>query len=626
MDMPYYELLARIHRELAPRTYVEVGVRHGESLALCRPETQKIGIDPAAAIRADLDPATTAIFNTTSDAFFAEHDVRALLGGRPVDLAFIDGMHLFEFALRDFINLEPLCDRDSVILIHDCLPIDAVTSARERTTAVWTGDVWKLVLVLKALRPDLHIVTSDVGPSGLGIVTHLDPGSTVLREHLDAICREYTGLGYEIVAADKRGALNVTADAWGDTRARRTPAAPAPAPAAPIDVADDAFCTLAFADEIAADPALLAAYAARFAGDDRATLLLRDATADPGVVGRLQAAVDAAGLDDATCPDLLLLSAGMPPDEDVAARAGAVLSARRPAPAFAGLAHFAQGQAGALAALARAGRGHARAAAPAVRKLGVVLTYNDVDIVGDVVGHLRANDHDVVVWDNGSTDGTLDRLHDLAGDLLELREVPKEEAGLYEIYGAMSRHLMAGLAGRYDWISWPDSDEILLGDDPAESYAAFVDRVAASPFDWCAFQNWNFWWTDEDDEEIESPVARVRHYALFPGCAPRLRAWRASCTNVREFNHNPPAGRRYPVEARLCHYPMRSSEQAREKLRTRAGIQRGDANWHYNRMLREAEIVRIEAQALNRAPQDPRAPGLALVDARPFDWLAIYGR
>lgn len=627
MPMPYYDLLARIQRELTPRTYVEVGVRNGESLRLCAPGTLKVGVDPAADIRYPFDQRTTAIFNATSDAFFAAHDVREILGGRPVELAFIDGMHLFEFALRDFINIERACRQDSVILIHDCVPIDAVTSARDRTTSVWTGDVWKLVLVLKRLRPDLQIRTSDVGPSGLAIVTNLDPRSTVLHDRLDEIVEEYLPLGYDAIAADKRGALNVVPDAWAEIRDLLAPPAAAAAPASngttpALDVAPDAFCTVAFVDEVTANPALLAAYAARFAGDEHATLLLRDEAGHRTTAARLRVALGAAGLDDASCPDMLLLAPGTPPDDELAARAGAVLS-ERPAPAaLAGLPTFAARDIGALVAQ----RGDGPAAPPAARKLGVVLSFNDVDIIGDVVGHLLDNDHDVVVWDNGSTDGTVERLQELAPHLLELRSVPKEEAGLYEIYGAMSRHLMSGLAQRYDWISWPDSDEILLGDDPAESYAAFVDRIVASPFDWCQFENWNFWWTDEDDATIDSPVARVRHYALFANCAPRVRAWRASCTNVRAFNHNPLPGRRYPVATRLCHYPMRSAEQALEKLRTRSGIHRGDANWHYNKMLREADVLRIEAATLNRASQDPRSPGLRLVEPRPFDWSRVYAR
>jgi hypothetical protein len=258
-------------------------------------------------------------------------------------------------------------------------------------------------------------------------------------------------------------------------------------------------------------------------------------------------------------------------------------------------------------------------------KLGVVLTYNDEDMVLDTVGHLLANDHDVAVWDNGSTDGTFDRLNSIRGDLIELRSVPQAVAGLYEIYEAMSGHLIGGLADRYEWVSWPDSDEILLGDDPDEPYGPFVDRLVASRYDWCQFRNWNFWWTDEDDASIASPVARVRRYALFEQCAPRIRSWRARCTNVRQFNHNPLPGERYPELANLCHYPMRSREQAEQRLQTRAGIQRGEQNWHYNRLLREPELVSIRPEALNRAAQDPRRPGLRL-ERSDFDWLSIYAR
>ena len=50
---------------------------------------------------ADTNDGINPLFPQTSDEFFARNDVGAELGGLPVDLAFIDGMHHFEFALRD---------------------------------------------------------------------------------------------------------------------------------------------------------------------------------------------------------------------------------------------------------------------------------------------------------------------------------------------------------------------------------------------------------------------------------------------------------------------------------------------------------------------------------------------
>ena len=49
--------------------------------------------------------ADATIYELTSDEFFARYDLSELLGG-PVELAFIDGLHLFEQVLRDFVNLE----------------------------------------------------------------------------------------------------------------------------------------------------------------------------------------------------------------------------------------------------------------------------------------------------------------------------------------------------------------------------------------------------------------------------------------------------------------------------------------------------------------------------------------
>jgi DNA-binding transcriptional LysR family regulator len=209
----YYQILDRIHRYLRPATYVEIGIEEGLSLALASPATAIVGIDP----NPRLPPALAErarIFPETSDEFFAHHDLHKELGGRAVDLAFIDGMHLFEFALRDFINLERCCAPTSTCLVHDCCPLDERTSARDRTTGFWTGDVWKLVLCLKKYRPDLAVHTVAAAPTGLAIIRRLDPKSRILQDKLESICAVFAPLPYSVVHGDKRGQLNLVANNW----------------------------------------------------------------------------------------------------------------------------------------------------------------------------------------------------------------------------------------------------------------------------------------------------------------------------------------------------------------------------------------------------------------------------
>jgi hypothetical protein len=210
----YYEMLARLQKLLKPRTYVEIGFRHGQSFALAKTAVHAVAIDPAPEVRFPL-PAGGRLFKLTSDEFFSSHNLRAELGSNEVDLAFIDGMHLFEFALRDFINLEKNCGPASTILIHDGYPQDGVSAARERTTTIWSGDVWKLLLCLKKYRPELLIATADVPPTGLSVVRNLNPNSTVLAENLEKICAEFIPWNYDDLAANKAERLNRVDNDWG---------------------------------------------------------------------------------------------------------------------------------------------------------------------------------------------------------------------------------------------------------------------------------------------------------------------------------------------------------------------------------------------------------------------------
>lgn len=204
----YTEVLRDLHRYLKPETYLEIGVETGQSIALADSQTLCIGVDPEPKISRDLPPKCR-IFSQTSDSFFDQYDVRELLGQRPVDFAFIDGMHVFEAALRDFINIERCASPDSVVAIHDCIPLDAVTSSRERITNFWSGDIWKLILCLKKYRPDVSLVSVAAKPTGLGLVTGLDPENSILTECYEQIVAEFVPLGYDDIAAQEHEALNV---------------------------------------------------------------------------------------------------------------------------------------------------------------------------------------------------------------------------------------------------------------------------------------------------------------------------------------------------------------------------------------------------------------------------------
>jgi hypothetical protein len=196
----YLAWLARFHETLTPAVYLEVGVDAGRTLSLARPPTRAFGVDPSpVAPRAFAAPTRT--FAMESDAFFSSPRADAALAGASVSLAFVDGLHLFEQALRDFAHVEKRAARDSVVLLHDCLPLDRATSARERRTAFWTGDVWKIVPILARHRPDLDVFVIPTYPTGLAVVARLDPSSTVLDERFDAIVSEFTPLEWGEAAA-----------------------------------------------------------------------------------------------------------------------------------------------------------------------------------------------------------------------------------------------------------------------------------------------------------------------------------------------------------------------------------------------------------------------------------------
>jgi Methyltransferase domain len=189
----YQKVLRWIHHTLKPSLYIEIGVCRGDSLTKTLPTTKTIGVDPAAKWGA---PRNADFYPMTSDDFFAQIEAGAISGVQDFSLAFIDGLHTYDQALRDFINLEKLSSPNSVIMLHDCIPLDEISASNPRASHFYTGDVWKTLLILVRNRPDLKICIVPTWPSGLVLVGSLDSKSKVLGENFSTIVDQYRPLTF----------------------------------------------------------------------------------------------------------------------------------------------------------------------------------------------------------------------------------------------------------------------------------------------------------------------------------------------------------------------------------------------------------------------------------------------
>jgi hypothetical protein len=230
--MNRHQFLQVVHERYQPRSYLEIGVNDG--LGLARSTTRTIGVDPDFRIEVEL-ACDLKLVKATSDEFFARADAMSWFSEGVVDFTFVDGLHIFEFALRDFMNTERLSTRASVVVLDDVLPRSGLEAARHQQTLLWAGDTYKVTTVLERYRPDLTTVLLDTEPTGMLLVLGLDPTSTVLAEHYDEIVAEYaTGdpqsVPDEIVQRRAAADPQRVADSpiWGDLATARETGGPLP--------------------------------------------------------------------------------------------------------------------------------------------------------------------------------------------------------------------------------------------------------------------------------------------------------------------------------------------------------------------------------------------------------------
>lgn len=187
-DRDKHKILADIHAFLEPDLYLEIGVDQGVSLSLA--PGRAIGVDARPVLKLTTDLGDHAsVVALSSDAFFREQAKTIL--PEPPALVFIDGMHLFEFALRDFMNVEKFASPATLVIIDDVFPCHPAQATRLPRTDSWAGDVWKLHGILREERPELTLISLNAIGTGLLLIAGLDPANIMLWDKYGQIVQRY---------------------------------------------------------------------------------------------------------------------------------------------------------------------------------------------------------------------------------------------------------------------------------------------------------------------------------------------------------------------------------------------------------------------------------------------------
>ena len=206
----------KLIREKKFRNYLEIGVFLGYVFFYVS-AARKYAVDPdfkfgfyrkLKRVFKNLSNLRAKFYEKTSDDFFAQ-DAPRLFGKKNIDICLVDGMHEYDFALRDVENSLKYLQQNGVIIMHDCNPKtpEAAVLFKEWEargfSGDWNGDVWKSILQLRSTRDDINVFVLDCD-HGLGVVTR---GKQ--EQKLSFTPAEIAALTYDDLRKNRKEWLNI---------------------------------------------------------------------------------------------------------------------------------------------------------------------------------------------------------------------------------------------------------------------------------------------------------------------------------------------------------------------------------------------------------------------------------
>jgi len=204
----------------------------------------------------------------------------------------------------------------------------------------------------------------------------------------------------------------------------------------------------------------------------------------------------------------------------------------------------------------------------------IIHTYNEVDIIVEVVDHLLTQGVEVHIFDNWSTDGTWEIVSQLfrEGKVAHIERYPFSPSPNYEWRSQLQKTEEYALTLKADWVMHHDADEIRISPWPGVTLndaISYVDHLGYNSIDFTVI---DFRFLKEWPDCTSNYQERLTHFDFGrrPGHFSQIKAWKnqslVDLANSGGHEAIFPERKVYPFKFLLKHYPLRNRGQAEKKI------------------------------------------------------------
>jgi glycosyltransferase involved in cell wall biosynthesis len=244
----------------------------------------------------------------------------------------------------------------------------------------------------------------------------------------------------------------------------------------------------------------------------------------------------------------------------------------------------------------------------------MMAVYNESDIVEQVIDHLVSQGIQLVIIDNGSTDGSYEICSEHVGKgVLVLKRLVTERFESKRILKELGE---MALSQNPSWQLLSDADAFLESPYSGLTLHDAVELEAEKGHNLIQFHNFEFWPTEKDHMSLEKDVRkRIKYYSWHDD--DQFRCWKTYPGVIfhESFGHYPmfPAGVRAKVSPNKFiwrHYKIRSYEHGLRKvfnerlLRYNTDERNEGGHVHYNNLKPDKNYFIIDSTKLTKYQED----------------------